>query len=350
MSALFSRIHFWLGIPLAIYAFLIGFSGAVIVFKDDLNAALHPRFHPGGSPSFGANPDQALAEIRRQYPGWRPLSFTWPHDDMPYWMIFLLRSNQSLEVYVHPGTGEILGTRNPREGWVGWVESLHTNLRFGREGRLANGYGAIGLFLLSATGIYLAWPRRRTLRALWRHDRPRFWHYALGLFSALWLAGLAFTGGYYTWSKDYVAVVNQVLPRSPEISLAPLPTPPPPTPSLWKLMDLAQQAFPGKAIHRFPVPDPRFPLRVTFREGSFAQFHQVSSVTLDPRTGAILRVQPLGERPAGDAFLGWLSGYHFGVFGGRPVQLLWALIGVSIAVLGPTGVWMWIRRRSRSPR
>jgi uncharacterized iron-regulated membrane protein len=350
LKRLTARIHLWLGIPLALYALLIGLSGAVIVFKDDLNALQHPQFHPGGTPVFGADPDLALAKVKQLYPDWRPLSFTWPHDDMPYWMVFLLKSNQSLEVYIHPGSGEIVGTRNPRDGWVGWVESLHTNLRFGREGRLANGYGAIGLLLLSLTGIYLAWPRRRTLPALWRQDRPRFWHYTLGLGTAVWLAGLAFTGAYYTWSKDYIAVVNQVLPRSPELKLPPLPEPPPPPPTIWKLMDLAQQAFPGKAIHRFPVPDPRFPLRVTFREGSFAQFHQVSSVTLDPRTGAVLRVQPLAERPSGDAFLGWLSGYHFGVFGGRPIQLLWALIGLSIATLGPTGVWMWTRRQQKRAR
>jgi uncharacterized iron-regulated membrane protein len=346
LRGILRQMHLWLGVPLAVYAFLIGVSGTVIVFKDELNAWQHPEFHPGGKVVFGADPDKVLREVRKQYPDWRPLSFTWPHDEMPYWMIFLLKPNQSMEVYINPESGAIVGTRNPRGGWVGWVESLHTNLRWGREGRLANGYGAIGLLLLSVSGVYLVWPRRRTLPALWRHDRGRFWHYSLGLLSALWLAGLAFTGGYYTWSKEYAAVVNQILPRSPELVLRSLPEPPP-APTVWKLMDLAQQAFPGKAIHRFPVPDPRFPLRVTFREGSFAQFHQVSSVTLDPRSGAVLRVQKLDDRPAGDAFLGWLSGYHFGVFGGRPVQLFWALLGLSIATLGPTGVWMWIRRMQK---
>lgn len=342
---LLARLHLWLGLLLAVYAFLIGLSGAVIVFKDDLNALLHPQFHTGAQPAFGADPGRVLEQVRQSYPGFRPLSFTWPHDRMPYWMIFLLRPGASLEVYADPATGQIIGARDPRAGWLGWVETLHTNLLWAQPGRLANGYGAMGLLLLTTSGLYLLWPRRRTLPALWRHDRPRFCHYALGAASALFITGLAFTGAYYTWSKQYVAAVSRWMQRTPEIKLPSLNPAPAQSPSLWRLMDLAQQSFPGKSIHRFPVPDPRFPLRVTFREGSFAQFHQVSSVTLDPRTGSVLLRQALPERPAGDRFLGWLSGFHFGVFGGLPVQILWCAIGLALALLAPTGVWMWWRRQ-----
>jgi uncharacterized iron-regulated membrane protein len=344
------QAHLWLGLLFAAYALLIGLSGAVIVFKDDLNALRYPQFHTGAQPVFGADPDRVLEQIRQSYPGYRPLSFTWPHDRMPYWMIFLLRPGASLEVYADPATGQIIGARDPRAGWLGWVERLHTNLLWAQPGRLANGYGAIGLILLTASGLYLLWPRWRTLPALWRHERPRFLHYSLGAASALLLVGLAFTGAYYTWSKHYISAVSRWMERTPEVKLPTLSPAPATTPSVWRLMDLAQQSFPGKAIHRFPVPDPRFPLRVTFCESSFAAFHQISSVTLDPRTGAVLLRQSIDERPAGDIFLGWLSGFHFGVFGGLPVQILWSGAGLALALLGPTGVWMWWRRRQSSPR
>jgi uncharacterized iron-regulated membrane protein len=341
-----AQVHLWLGLLLAVYGILIGLSGAVIVFKDDLTSLLYPRFHTGAPASFGADPDLLLSEVRKQYPGWRPLTISWPHDRMSYWMIYLLRPAASLELYADPATGQVIGTRDPRAGWLGWIETLHTNLLWAQPGRLANGYGAIGLLLLTASGLYLVWPRLRTLSALRRHDRSRYLHYLLGAATALWIAALAFTGAYYTWSKHYIAFVSRSWDRTAEVKLPPLPPTPVKPPTIWRLMDLAQQSFPGKAIQRFPVPDPRFPLRVTFREGSFAAFHQVSSVTLDPRTGAVLLRQTMDDRPAGDRLLGWISAFHFGAFGGLPVRILWCVIGLSLALLGPTGVWMWWQRRA----
>jgi uncharacterized iron-regulated membrane protein len=333
--------HLWLGLTLALYAVLIGLSGAVIVFKDEIYTMLHEELHPGGEPLYRADADAVLAEIGRRYPGWRPLSFSWPHDETRYWMVFLLKGPQSLEVYVDTESGAIVGTHDPKSGWLGWVVTLHTNLRFGREGRLANGYGAIGMMLLAVTGAILVWPRLRKL-----HLRDvRGWHYGLGAASCLFLLGLGFTGAYYTWSRVYIDVVKAMVGRAPEVTLPKLEAPAA-TLKVWQLMDIAQQAYPGKTIHRFPIPDAKFPLRVTFRESSFAAFHQVSSVTLDPRTGAVLEVRRLADRHPGDSFLGWLSGFHFGVFGGRLVQVLWALVGIAIAALGPTGVWMWWRKRA----
>jgi uncharacterized iron-regulated membrane protein len=345
LRKLISLTHLWLGLPLALYAVLIGLSGAIIVFKDDLNVWLHPELHPGGDPVFQADPDRVLAELATQYPGWRPLSFSWPHDETRYWMVFLLKGPQSLHVFIDTSSGKIVGTHDPKSGWLGWVETLHTNLRFGRDGRLANGYFALGLLLLSLSGAFLVWPRLRTLSL----RDIRQWHYSLGTFTFFFLFGLAFTGAYYTWSRTYIEAVKATLGRGSEPTLPKLDRPTTTTLPIWQLMDLAQRAYPGKAIHRFPIPDAKFPLRVTFRESSFAAFHQVSSVTLDPRTGAVLRVQPLAQRHPGDSFLGWLSGFHFGVFGGRPVQILWALVGLAIAALGPTGVWIWWRKRPQLP-
>lgn len=58
----------------------------------------------------------------------------------------------------------------------------------------------------------------------------------------------------------------------------------------------------------------------------------------------------MAERPAGDSFLGWLSGFHFGVFGGALVQWLWVLLGLALATLGVTGVCIWWRKFRPVPR
>ncbi len=345
---LVSRLHLWLGLPLSLYAVLIGLTGSVIVLKDDLNDWLHPELHPGGSIPITADPDAVIASIRASYPGWRPLSISWPHDQTPYWMIFMLNGPKSLEVYVNPQTGAIIGTHDPRSGWLGWTETLHTNLRWGRDGRLANGYAALGLILLALTGVVLVSPRLRLLRPPSPLPRNTYLHYSLGVVTCLWILAMGFTGAYYTWSRNYAEVVSRFLARTPDTALAPAAGKP--ALPIAQLVATAQSHYPGQVIHRFPIPDAKFPLRVTFRESTFAAFHRVSSVTLDPRTAAVLRVQPMAERPAGDSFLGWLSGFHFGVFGGALVQWLWVLLGLALATLGVTGVCIWWRKFRPVPR
>jgi uncharacterized iron-regulated membrane protein len=57
----------------------------------------------------------------------------------------------------------------------------------------------------------------------------------------------------------------------------------------------------------------------------------------------VLGVKRLHERPAGDTAIGLFSAVHFGIFGGPVVQFLWAVLGLSFAVLGVTGALMWWR-------
>jgi uncharacterized iron-regulated membrane protein len=338
------RLHLWLGLALAIYAVVIGLTGSILALKEELQTIMRPDLHTGPAPSFGADPGRVLEDLAKQYPGWRPLSINWPHAHTPYWMIYLIKGPKALEAYVDARTGAIVGTHDPKGDWVGTAESLHANLSFGRNGRLANGYAALLTMLLTITGIYLLLPRLRQIRWLDSWRRARDMHYALGAFTCLFLLGLCFTGAYYTWSKPYLDFAKTYLGRTPDAKLAVLPGSPQPLP-LGRLAAIAQQSFPNQSIYRLPIADASFPFRVTFREGTFAELHLISSVTLDPRTGEVLRVQRLADRPSGDSFLGWLTAFHFGVFGGRAIQLLWAFLGIATAALGPTGVWIWWRKR-----
>ncbi len=343
-------IHKILGLALAVYVLVMGLSGTILVFREPIQASLHPEFASGPAPDFLASPDKALENVRARYPAWLPLSLTWPHEHTPFWMVYLLKGPQGLAVYVDTRSGAIVGAHDPKSDWLGTVETIHSNWSFGRNGRLFNGYGALGTILLSLSGFWLVWPRLRHLRLSSQLLRARDLHYSLGALSLFFLLGISFTGAYFTWSKYYLDFAKSYLGRTPEIQLAPLSQPTPPqTLPISDLIARAQAALPGKPIQRIPIPNARYPYRVVFREGPFSAFHLVSSVTLDPRNGQVLLVQALADRPRGDAFLGWISAFHFGAFGGWPVQWLWAAFGVIMSVLAVSGVQIWWRSRPRRP-
>lgn len=333
-----TRIHLWLGIPFAIYCLIMGVTGAILMFHSQIHAWQHPEFYSGPAPTYRADPDAALENVRAKYPGWKPLGMTWPHEGTPYWQVFILKGAEGREIYISTDTGAIVGERNPREGWFGVVERIHNNWYWGRNGRLLNGYGAIALTILSLTGLYLVWPFLKKIGFRTNRD----FHYSLGLASFAFVIVTSFTGAYFTWAPSYINFAKS-LGRTvdPELPASELST----TLPIAKLTAIAQTALPGKPIQRIGMPSAKSIFKVPMREDRFAAFHLVSHVVLDPRTGQVLAVQRLEDRQLGDGFLGWVAALHVGHFGGAPVEYLYALLSIAMATLGPTGFLIWWRKR-----
>ena len=244
-------------------------------------------------------------------------------------------------------TGAVVSVHDPKTGFLGVTEQLHANLLFTtRTGRLLNGYGAIGLALLSLSGLALWLWGSRSLKVRWKYGGRALWldlHQATGVVTLVFLLALAFTGAWFTWSSSYIAVVNRWFARTQEPKAVVDNTVPPL--AIAELARRAQQELPGKPIHRISVSEKADQtVRVTMREGEPDEFHKVSSVFLHPRTGAVLAVTRHADRPAGDTILSWLSAVHFGRFGGLPVKLLWFVLGLVLPLLAFTGWLMWLRR------
>jgi uncharacterized iron-regulated membrane protein len=82
-------------------------------------------------------------------------------------------------------------------------------------------------------------------------------------------------------------------------------------------------------------------------------------VHYDKYDGRLLGVRPQAGTSAGDWLMAWLFPLHAGWFGGLGVQMLWAVLAMSLPVLSITGVVMWwnrviaprqVREKRRQPR
>lgn len=117
-------------------------------------------------------------------------------------------------VFVHPGTGEVLGTELTY-GTSGalpvrtWVDLLHRQLHLGETGRLYSELAASWLWVVALGGLALRVDRavrRRSARPLVvpqangpRRARLRSWHGVLGIGLLVGLVALSATG--LTWSR-----------------------------------------------------------------------------------------------------------------------------------------------------
>lgn len=352
MRTVFLWCHRALGLFLALYAVLMGVTGAALVFRDEIEHWEHPSVHRPVSGPATISAAGALEKVRVAFADWRVLSVNFPNPETPYWMVYLLKGPAAKQVYVSPVTGEIAAAMDPKSGVAGWLADLHFNLWAGRTGRLVNGWGALLLTLLCLSGFLLWMPR--TSRNLWHQLRTRFaipsgggrrfyWqvHHLSGAIAWAFLMLLTVSGAYFAWPQPFSQFAGRYLGRAP----APAVPQHPAGAALLPMDELgreAQAALPGLPIQRIQVvTGPRQAVRVTLREGTPAEFHRVSTVFLDPVTGELLGVNRLSDRPAGDSFISWLSAIHFGVFGGWPVRLLWFVLAFSLPILAWTGFRLW---------
>jgi uncharacterized iron-regulated membrane protein len=332
------RIHLILGILLGLYAFVIGVTGSILVYRDELVQILRPDlFQPVRE--IRVLPDEALSVVQKAFPEWKVLTLTGPDLETGAWMAYLIGKGDARQAYVDAGTGVLRGHYQRKEGWLGFIEQLHFNLISGRTGRLVNGYGALAMVLLAVTGLLL-W-RPRLSRLSWN---ARNMHVNLGMVSLVFILIMGFTGGYFTWFQAYVDGVKLFLPARNQPKLAAVEVTGQ-RKSLAELAGAAQAAVPEAKVYRISLGSgPKEAFRISMRHGTQGEFQLVSHVALNPYTLELMRVERLKDRPSGDWLIGNFSAVHFGVWGGPAARALWAVLGLSLPALFITSFSLWWRR------
>ncbi|HEY3516127.1 MAG TPA: PepSY-associated TM helix domain-containing protein, partial [Gammaproteobacteria bacterium] len=76
------------------------------------------------------------------------------------------------------------------------------------------------------------------------------------------------------------------------------------------------------------------------------------SLYFDRNDGALLEQRKHDVASVGDFVMSWVGVAHTGSFGGWPVKILWAVLGLAPPLLFVTGALMWwtrvVRRKLRS--
>ena len=114
------------------------------------------------------------------------------------------------------------------------------------------------------------------------------------------------------------------------------------------LLAIAEQAAPGMRPDFIAFPGTRFSSEhhyaVFMKGATHLTSHLLTPVLIDART---LAVTAVGERPWYMDAMGLSQPLHFGDYGGRPMQILWAVLDVlTIVVLG-SGLYLWLGKQRK---
>jgi uncharacterized iron-regulated membrane protein len=353
------QIHLWVGILLCLYALIIGVSGSILVFEEELARLSYPKFMQPSSevtePVTAPRLDRISRAVERAYPEWRLGSIYSPGVHGSNYVAIISRGTKYSYVFASSADERLLGMQPLDKGWLNWVADLHFRLLGGTTGLVINGIGAACLLLLCLSGIVIWWPGVKT----WKHalviDFRRRWkrinfdlHSAIGFWTLGIMSLWAISGIYFVWPEAFVSAVH-VVSESPNAA--------PPkfhltdqrhgtTLPLETLITKATAVEPGAKIQgiNYASGDQPFSVMLT-RDDDASAFLHTTFVYLDSARGSVLGVWRIGRNETlGDRFVWLLAPLHFGTYWGFGVKILWALLGITLPVLAITGVLMYWNR------
>lgn len=379
-------VHLTLGVGAGLAIAIMCLTAAALAFEKDW-IAWAERDARTVPPGDATQPRLSLEELlQRAYtarPDLRVNSLVIGRD--PHTAIALGLPGNSL-LHVNPHTGEVREGRAPKvRAFLRTMMAWHIRLNFtpGPEniGRQINSAANLILVILGLTGLVLWWPRSWSTRALrpslWfvRDARGRArdwnWHNVIGFWTLPILLVLAVSGVVlsYRWAGNAVFQLAGETPPAPPgaparpNATAPTPrAPSTPTPLLvngaqpslsaivagieskhptWELLTVRFTP----ALQRPKLSDA--PLTVAVRLSDLPPF-ALTTLTINPNTGAVVRTEAFADLSAGQRARRWLRFLHTGEAFRAPGQLAAGVASLGGIVLVWTGFALaWRRWRGR---
>ncbi len=342
-SILFN-LHLAGGLVAGLFLLILGVSGAVLAFSDEIDAFLQPSVFKVAPQARQLSLTQLAANVAAVLRPGDTIAVYVPsvRPDRSYWFSVIGDHHRvPRQVFVNQYTGKVLGNLSVVRFTV-IMKALHNGTAF----------ASIVLLFLAPSGLYLWWPLRRIgIRSSAGFRRLSFdLHNSVGFFSSLFMFGFAATGAFMAlerWTVPMTIAVTQSKPvwrtvaSQPKTGVRPI--------SADLACSVAQNALPGASILWVSIPQEpravylvkmRFPEDHSDNGGSAVLIDQFSGNTLDvvsTRSNSAQRVVALNRA------------LHTGAIGGRTGRLLAALASLTLPLQAITGASLWwSKRRKRS--
>lgn len=348
---LWRNIHLWLGIGLFVLLVPIALSGAILVYHDDIDELLRT---PHNSTAPAAPTDLALAASNARKAagdGFTPMFIGFPDDSRTPLTIALRGPAKPgerpvrLTAYIDRSDARVLSVVDFRTTFFGFMHVFHENLTIPfYYGRDIVGWGGVAMLTLTLTGLYLWWPRKgQWSRAFaWRRSPATSsnLHYLTGFWICFPLALVSLTGIYLAWPQQGRSLLSSMAPMTEQRGGGGGPggqTMANPQRSPSEIYALAA-ARPNSEVEAIFYPNPQGAWRIRLHEDGKAE---PVTITINDRNGAVSVIEPL----SGDRVQSWIRWLHEGSHAGGVWRLIVFITGLMPALLGVTGILIWLRQR-----
>ncbi|MFZ5684244.1 PepSY-associated TM helix domain-containing protein [Phenylobacterium sp.] len=364
LRRLWLDVHLWIGVGLMVLLIPLSVTGSVLVWHDQVDRLLYAERYAVSGPD-AALPVEAYARAAETaFAGRAMLTQVRLPQERGDPVVAVGRMMgpggrpRTLNAWIDPPTARVLATGETAKGFTQIMHRAHGTLFIPEVGRKVVGWLGWAMFVSCATGLWLWWPRNGAfLKALrWRRGPSTMFnlHHMLGFWICLPLAVLSLTGVYISFPQTSRALfgIEQPAPR-PGGPAGPggrfAPPIEAPNLTLAQAVAAARAEAPGAPVISVSTPtkgkEPAW--RVQVKAPGAKEPRTVQVVDATGRVKAA-RGGPGGSPEGGpDPLSRWMRKIHDGAGMGIVWQTIIFVGGIAPAVLGVTGVVMWLRRRAR---
>ena len=214
MKKIFEKIHLWLSVPFGLIITLVCFSGAMLVFENEVNEWFRRDLYYVETVKESPLPmDKLLEKVATTLPDSVSVTGVSISSDPGRAYQVSLSKPRRASLYVDQYTGEVKG-KSERSGFFMFMFRMHRwlldSMNPGNEGifwgKMIVGVSTLLLVFVLISGIVIWWPRTRkalknSLKITATKGWRRFWydlHVAGGMYALIFLLAMALTG--LTWS------------------------------------------------------------------------------------------------------------------------------------------------------
>ncbi len=357
-------LHSWAGVVTGLLLFAVCFSGAVLVFKHEIDFWANPVLRAVPRASEPVSLDTVMTTLQRAYPQAAVETLAPPDAVNPAYMAFLRLDpgdNASrTKLALRADTGALIGPVDSQLGQ--FIRSLHVFLFFGP--RWIVGFLGVALLVLIGTGIVI---HRKIIAELFtqRWDRSlrvvmSDLHKSAGVWGLAFHLLIAFTGAWlglapvFERGFEYAAQAGAQRPAK-----TPKPKLTGPAPAMASLAQMARQAssaVPGfetryVSLQRWGQPG----ASARFTGNLSTHLYSTAQLQFDGASGRLTQAHDPRQQGFWSQVNGLMEPLHFGDFGGLGLKWLYFLLGLTPAFLSLSGTLIWLdgrrqRRVTRSAR
>lgn len=378
------KLHLWLGLGVGFLIFIISITGALFVFKDEIENFTRQDVIYHNEQNIDSKQvlpirmlEKAVVEqVKEKYPvHWvnipidKKMSylFYWYEHNPEAWNYFdefpIYKA-----AYVNPYTGKVLETYDEKNGFFQIVKMIHWSYLLKQSwGTYLVGIPVIIFMIMLISGIILWWPKNKAARKQrfsFKWQNVKSWkrknydlHNVLGFYASIFALIFSITGLFYAFFFVQAAIYfifsggkTQYPDFSSIKTKAPIEMRTEGT--LDKISNTVKAKYPdsyGFSIdlghpHMDDHEHPNFEVYVKHLSYSY---HKSSSLIFDENSGDLLHTHDMKDKNFGEKAVGANYDIHVGSILGLPTKIIAFVVSLICASLPVTGFMIWGGRRKK---
>lgn len=350
----FGKWHLYLGIIAGLIVAIVGVTGSILVFQDEIDRALNKELFVVMEQQHKIPVEKIVPIVKQKYPDLK-LDYIMALDTNANaaYQAFIFKTEE--EFFINPYTGDLSGKRIHESSFVHIVTEIHRTLLIPAAGRYIVGISTLILLILTITGLRLWIPQKwkllksvLTVNFKTSFKRQNYdWHNVLGFYSAPVVALLSLTGVCITFSLLVVPLLFVLSGRSPQgvaqvLGAQSVYTEGAKPLSLDSVVAIGKIAMPENRVGGIALPtDSVSNYRLDLVAPGLPKSGKREMLIIDQYSGKVMLNSRTDFPNVGNAYLSWVTPIHYGTFGGRPTQIVALIAGLMPLVLFITGFIIW---------